>query len=229
MKNIISFKLFENEKNDSIQREKAIIFFNKLQKVLKHQPNILKPTLDSYYIEGKIIDRKYDDLFIVFLHKDDPRLHISPNKMKYDKNEYKITGGYNRKKGISVIFCINLIEPKNKKYIDTRLDRTNFIHEFIHYLDDKKSKSVSGLKFKNIKDYYNSPHEYNAYYQQDVDILKKVIKNHPEEKNKINNFHEFKEYALKFFDKQWYKLMNDKYRKKLDKRLYNLYTDLFNI
>lgn len=72
-----------------------------------------------------------------------------------------------------VIVCRNLC---NDMIPNKGLNKDSVIHEFIHYLDFKRS-GIKQPKHKNIDYYFNSAQEYNAYYQEAVRFLYDLFKN----------------------------------------------------
>jgi hypothetical protein len=153
-----------------------------------------------------------------------------------------IAGGYSDKSvkvgGVSykgVMAIANLIGPYNGKYMDTRLDKDTFIHEYIHFLDHLRYRSrglsktsARYLDTDDIEGYYNTPEEYNAYYQEGQSQLVRIWKKLPEDlkKKKLKGYREFQAwviYQMEFFDKDFITHLNDKYLKKFKKRLANLY------
>ena len=65
-----------------------------------------------------------------------------------------------------VIVNANLLGDYNGKYMDTRLDKDTFIHEYIHFLDHLRYRSrglgktsAKYLDTDDIEGYYNTPEE----------------------------------------------------------------------
>lgn len=244
---ITKFKLFEKESTDEIWREKAYDFYDKLQNILKNNLNLLEDGgQGSFALRGEYVDEKYNDLILLFTHENDTRL--KNEKIKNSDNTI-IRYAIGTSKSKKVILCANLLSIGNTKYIDSRLDRKLFIHEFIHYLDTKyryngiTKKSVG----KNIKNYYNDPGEYNAHYQEEAGVIRKFFKDDKYytgikkwskvlmndvdlsfDEAKNIPFPVFKNKIIKWFSKDWIDNMNDKYKRKFNKRLYNLYTTIKN-
>ena len=117
-----------------------------------------------------------------------------------DKGGYKIKGGVDLKpikvggvthKGALII--ANLIGPYNGQHMDTRFsgNKSAFIHEYIHYLDHLRyrSKGITKslaryLDAGDYEAYYNTPEEYNAFYQEGQSQLIRVWKGVPEDLKK---------------------------------------------
>ena len=162
-----------------------------------------------------------------------------------------IAGGFTNKSlkvgGISfkgVIVNANLLGDYNGKYMDTRLDKDTFIHEYIHFLDHLRYRSrglgktsAKYLDTQDIEGYYNTPEEFNAYYQAGQSQIIRVWKNlsdrfahRPEfladfKKKKLESYKAFQDWAIdvEFFDKDFLTYINSKYLKKFKKRLAGLY------
>lgn len=179
---------------------------------------------------GKTVDKKYglitfpifssdpSDLALSILYKhksvieklyttysgDELKLKIHEYAVKYLKNEIK-----------------KRLENKKNIYLDL------LIHECTHLLDDVrrtktyKSKEQELKDDKGIEDYYNSPEEQNAYYQETISIFDKWAN---------------QSVGYKTFDIFWddfirqykgeYNMLNDKNKRKLKKRAY-AYWDVY--
>lgn len=177
---------------------------------------------NSILFEASNIDSAYDDLWISFID-----YNSNSNQMPFGNNTLK--GGYafastSRHK---VIIIPNLKEDKDPTWIS----KDSFIHEFIHYLDYVRSKG----KFKEfnqnttISDYYNSPSEYNAYYQEAANYLVNLLKDEMvlnKIKEKYPTFDGFYKFMLdNVFSKRFIANLNDKNILKLKKRVYNIYSE----
>lgn len=122
-------------------------------------------------LRGTDIDKNFPSLSEVVLF-------FIPTKST-SRGGVTIAGGFTNKSlkvgGISfkgVIVNANLIGEYNGKYMDTRLDKDTFIHEYIHFLDHLRYRSrglgktsAKYLDTQDIEGYYNTPEEFNAYYQ----------------------------------------------------------------
>ena len=170
------------------------------------------------------------------------------------KGKYKIKGGISTNpinvggvKHKAVIVTTNLIGPYDGRYIDTRLagnHKQPFIHEYIHYLDflryRNKGIGKPNARYMDRGDYeayYNTPEEFNAFYQEGQSELVRVWKNlsdrfahRPEfladfKKKKLESYKTFQDWAIdvEFFNKDFLTYINSKYLKKFKKRLANLY------
>jgi len=172
---------------------------------------------DIIFAADKIEDDYYD-LLILFTSK-------GKNITQFEeeaKSDYYI-GSY---RNYRVIVINNLKEDRNPS---KGIIRKSFIHEFIHYLDYKRSKYKGGIsKLKSLEKYYNDPLEFNAYYQESATYLAKMF-----EDEKIRSLHlkifdtfdKFYKWALdKVFNKDFIKYLNETNRRKLINRLYNIYS-----
>ena len=119
-----------------------------------------------------------------------------------------------------------------------------FVHEFIHYLDHRRYKNPYDF-VKNDEDYFNNPREFNAYY---MELISKLDKLGPNDFKK--SFKKFLKMLPKrdFMNKyggpvtdspyergwvfgsrnpspvtSWQDKLNDDYRQKFFKRLYQYY------
>lgn len=126
--------------------------------------------------------------------------------------------------------------------------RSIFIHEFIHYLDDVKADFYDRRVQQDLdlstssgwKKYVNSPEEYNAFYQQAVTKLEDRLDKF-EVKLETGAYDRLKKHLLGMTPQQfveWFKSVDtkffhlganeyfdEKYDRKLDKRLARFFTD----
>jgi hypothetical protein len=194
-------------------------------------------------LRGTDIDKNFPSLSEVVLF-------FIPTKST-SRGGVTIAGGFTNKSlkvgGISfkgVIVNANLLGDYNGKYMDTRLDKDTFIHEYIHFLDHLRYRSrglgktsAKYLDTQDIEGYYNTPEEFNAYYQAGQSQIIRVWKNlsdrfahRPEfladfKKKKLESYKAFQDWAIdvEFFDKDFLTYINSKYLKKFKKRLAGLY------
>ncbi len=111
------------------------------------------------------------------------------------------------------------------------------IHELIHINDFKEIKVVIPSDSKS-PDYFTNPHEFNAYFVQISTVFFNSIKSikeiNPGNDSKLKAFlgNDHKEFIKTFWDyvyKKYPKLkssLNDKYKFKWNKRIYQLYDEL---
>lgn len=222
--------IFESDYTDQQYTDKAEKIFNKVRKALKNDKYKHLSSDDGFILYGNNIDPSISDLVFFFVHPN----HNILKQGVVSRSEDVVTN-YSLgvlKDGRHIMICGNLIEPNNDKYIDTRLNKNLFIHEFIHYLDEKRygknKKKTKTIDLETFEDYYNTPEEFNAYYQEGAYALRNFFKKDgfvPDEikQEKIKNFYSFKKLALKFFDEHFVKELNKKFKKKLNKRLAGMY------
>jgi len=146
-------------------------------------------------------------------------------------------GSNNRGDKLRGIVLDTLIGPNDFKYANTRFNKRDFVHEFIHYLDAKrghdKQNTVKLLKAKGEKAYYNTPAEFNAYFQEGAqeveDLFKGVARAKPDHlKVMLASLDTFKHWVVTksgsaFFSRHWFDSLEGKWKKKFLKRLYTLY------
>jgi hypothetical protein len=172
------------------------------------------------------INTNYSDLLIIFTD-------VNSNKTKPTFGDNTFKGGYafGTYKQYKVIVINNLWKAKEP---ERGILKDSFIHEFIHYLDFKRSK---GYKPKwtektTVKDYYNAPTEYNAYYQEAASYIVNLLSDDkylPHFKENYKTFGSFYKWMIEqVFDKHFISNLNDINKKKLQKRVYNIYDKFFN-
>lgn len=124
---------------------------------------------------------------------------------------------------------------KNDKILDFLIKYKDIIiHELIHKNDNKRIEQNKNTAILSDPEYYNSPKEFNAYYLQMAtkyyDLLRTKIKTIEQ----FNNF--FGKTNREFIDFFWYNVnkthpeirnnLNDTYKAKWNKRIYQLYDEL---
>ena len=184
-------------------------------------------------LRGTDIDKNFPSLSEVVLF-------FIPTKST-SRGGQTIAGGFTNKSlkvgGISfkgVIVNANLIGDYNGKYMDTRLDKDTFIHEYIHFLDHLRYRSrglgktsAKYLDTQDIEGYYNTPEEFNAYYQEGQNQIVRMWKNLPDDfkKKRLESYKAFQSWVIdvQFFNRDFLTYIDKKYLKKFKKRLANLY------
>jgi hypothetical protein len=90
------------------------------------------------------------------------------------------------------------------------------------------------LRTQGEKAYYNTPSEFNAYFQEGAqeveDLFKAIHKARPDKVTEfLSTLEVFKNWVViksNMFSKHWYDNIEGKWRKKFIKRLYTLYKEL---
>lgn len=155
-----------------------------------------------------IIMGKYGDLSLI-LTSDHHRDNFLAGFGRYSETQKQI---------IMPILNLNELTP-NSIHENFKWEKLHFLHEFIHYLDDKRLKDKSSYlgyiaskkekNTSNYKDYLNDPMEFNAYYQQGVE-------------NFWDSFNA--QYKRSYFKK----IMNLSYQDFLKENLFNLIFPKYN-
>jgi len=169
-------------------------------------------------------DRKiFKNLELRFIDKDKPSTQGSGYWYNGSKNnpQYRIT--------------LNIDPFKFKELFDEKfLDKRDmFIHEFIHHLDmlrysrDYVPRSGEAVYGDDLENYYNTPEEFNAFYQQTALQIESTLNSmKPEDKAKeLESFENF----MAFVEQDHGELISffkGKYDKKFKKRLADLYSEL---
>lgn len=109
------------------------------------------------------------------------------------------------------------------------------VHEITHYLDYKRSTVNPGSTQKLIKKrgpvagYYNSPLEFNAFFQQGLHAILKDLRERPygsrfRKDETLATFQNFLADNLYSFNHSYREHLDDTYKRKFKRRLYKLYT-----
>lgn len=189
------------ERYDRMQREEALLIYNELyQYIMKNKNN-----LERILIKKDI--RSYKNPVWILKHE-------KINRERELEWWFVFIGDSIFNYGSSDI--VLPIIKKTFKEIPNELPKhqKSIMHEIIHYLDD----------FPAGKGYYNSPEEFNAYYQEAIeDVYKDLNRRRLTVKN-ITDF--IKIMKTKYLDKDFVQGLNSIYMRKLNKRLAELYEAL---
>ncbi len=222
--------LTEKEETDVRYRALNQKYANKIEKHLQKQPKLQKIGTNALVLIGQEVDEQLGDLILIF------RPAKGTTKMSF--------GHLTQDPEIAVIEMPLLRGEFDQTNLDTRFGahKDSFGHEFNHYIDEKRRKSgkqTSGdiLKAKGEEAYYNTPEEFNAYYQEGTTELLKIaksLKNQPVEiKSKlfppdIKKFMKDGKRPKKIWGNDFISKMNPKYRKKFAKRVADLFPKVIN-
>ncbi len=223
--------------SDLLFQQEAVKFHTALVNWLDNPSNLetmgKSKQFRGYAFPAEWVDSKYKDL-LIFLGYAVPGVDAKGSAYKQ-----KGAFGSQRDKYVIVINC--LLAPYDLQYVSTRLGRATFVHEFIHYLDARryKGKGVLGNADKINKgpdSYFNSPQEFNAYFQEganeivhQINALDKFpdsVRDHFEKKIFGSGFGDFYKYALTKMDKTFVESLKGKYEKKFKSRLYQLWIEV---
>ena len=131
---------------------------------------------------------------------------------------YKQPKGINNKK-----YEVETYKRLLKRHWNMEIEDALF-HELIHYIDHNKRNIPmdSRSSYYSIgKDYYKSPHEFNAYYQQAINTIKNKKKYYGMSFQQfINALLDDDVFQPHFISKIF---EDETYKKKIEKRLYNWY------
>jgi hypothetical protein len=216
-------KEFASFQNDLYYYNIADDFYEKMISKLKNDNYILQND-GNILFHGNKINSEYSDLLIIFINKNYDFSKQS-GKSNFFTTGYFL-GSYKNYKTIG----INNLD--NDKIPYKNIEKQSFIHEFIHYLDYKRNNYIPPkLTFKTKKEYYNTPEEFNAYYQEAVTWVGKILEDEimlKSFKEKFKNYNDFYNWIINnVLDKDFVKNLNPINIKKLQKRIYNIYQVYF--
>jgi len=208
--------------------------------------------------------RTWDDIFTASYHefvirmgKVDPR--YEGLRLGFERKEPGKSAGFYSPSQNAIVLRVITQDWLDKYVLDGRSRtfkydyllklswRSYFIHEFIHYLDSqrrkgpykKKDKKEQGVEktLEEYTEYFSSPEEFNAWYQQKMESSEKFLRTmHGVNADTVwddyfKDWPTFKEYLedMEFLEAPtpWpTKLLTQTYQRKLDKRLYQFYSEL---
>lgn len=183
-----------------------------------HQYNL--QILDKIQSKEYVLDKDYNDFSITV--KSEPSL-----KIKQSDNY----SGYLNENTNTIHININSRDESESDFIRSVLyDRKvweNIFHEYIHYSDLLRMGRLNYTHpQKGVEKYYNQPVEYNAYYQQAMMYVDKMLNNMSagERADVLSSFDKF--YNLLNMDEGFQKNMSDETQKKLLKRVYKSFSSV---
>jgi hypothetical protein len=204
--------------NDKYYYDIAEVFFDKMFIELKSN-NFSNQSGGHILFKGSEISSNFSDLLIIFTS--------ALKKPKFGGGKFNGDGGFGIYKKYRVIVINNLSQDR----IPTKgLLKHVFIHEFIHYLDYNRSNGyVKKLTDKTtVEQYYNTPMEVNAYYQEYATYVVNLLDNElvlKDFKQRYKTFDSFYNWMITdVIDSDFVNNLNDKNIKKIKKRIYNIYS-----
>lgn len=130
-----------------------------------------------------------------------------------------------------LIFSV-LKKPFSTVGLASRVTHTIFAHEVTHYLDElrtKGHKQSSSKKFDagDLGAYFNDPYEYNAYYQEALTTIHSLLEMEEVpldvKRTLLGSFEKFKAQILDKLGPVLLEHLNDRFKKKLIKRLHGFW------
>jgi hypothetical protein len=219
------FYINEDARTDKLYRNIATRLAKRIKIYLdkvadgEEEPTITMVNYNGYGIPLGEIDKKYNDLIVILAQKG-------------FKHGFASEGPLNKK----AILLSYLQTPFQKKHINTSFPTKFFVHEFIHYMDFKRRKkekiSVSPARKAEagkMKDYFNTPEEFNAYYQEGLANIDFFLdnKNVPlsAKMTVYKDFNSFQKFAMREFESDFIKNLTPANMKKLKRRLAKHYEE----
>lgn len=226
MKSFKEFYLFERndlDKNKVISRlvDKIFNYLKKWKPEHLKQLMILNDSKTAYYLQVKLIDKLYGDLLLAFREKQKDRSGTFSNYENYKIIQLFVLDDINN-------FDISdyLITKDNKMF-------SALTHELVYYYDNEiydVEKQAEKLVGKGVKDYYNIPHELEAYLFTAVkNILSKIKKSKVQKRIYLNDFNEFKDdilFEIEMDNKDFFNNLTNENRKRILKRIYSIWNEL---
>lgn len=232
--------LFENfrrfneatEERDREYRQKALDIWQEIKDFLDENEGKKKFGLIPFKIfPGSYIYPKffYKKLIVAFLAEE----HL----------EKEVAGGYSSLDPYKILLIPVLKERYDTEFLNTRWigAKSTFVHEIIHFFDDMRYEKDVKTKLPNLKkrtkkqfqDYFNSPQEFNAYYQEGAfsilnsfkGLYKMYSKRRPEViRERLSSYENFMSFYSDHWDSRFVEnIKTSKYWRKFQKRTLNLY------
>lgn len=153
-----------------------------------------------------------------------------------------LSGGMGRIAGnLKVMLFPIMMGPGDKRHLDTRLIKDTVIHEMIHFLDPGYGKGGGIKKYEKTKKtptavdrraYVNDPGEWNALWQEGAAKFERMLRGGGLAQYPKVRKHFFGDGSLaqmrarvdQFWEKEFFKYMSSKTKRKFDKRFAQLWT-----
>ena len=146
--------------------------------------------------------------------------------VKFTPSQGMIRGGIGQAGKLDVLVFAIMKGPGDRKSLATRLSRDHVIHEMAHFLDPGRKKGAESAKLfspdaKGVKAYFNSASEWNAYWQEGLgrvvkmlDQINKTFSDDPGNKKKAiasrfgKDVNQFRKMADKYWDREFFQNMD---------------------
>lgn len=224
---LINKLLSESVQTDREARQEA-------EDVFKYVMSIVKNYKDTWIQDPELREPKTKGLLVPVY-----KSHRTDLKNLIVVLGYNGQTGYVKNRGKDVIVLGNVLKgPYDVTYADTRMStqKDAFVHEYVHVQDtkrygDRSKEKSSGEKYreKDLKGYYNSPEEFNAHYQEiasNAEASFKFLNKYGKANSIMSSYDTFKKHSLSKVTTEFYSYLDSSNKRKLDKRLAQLYQDL---
>lgn len=117
------------------------------------------------------------------------------------------------------------------------IPKETVIHEFMHFMDKgsnrmSKKYKIPKLDDKDKSDYYNEPTEWQAFYQQGAEAAERELERAASSfwtggyrEEWTTTYRQFRKNILGHWRQDWLNGLNDKYRRKFEKRVAGMWGD----
>jgi len=216
-------------KKDREYRDVAEHFYHALVKFLKSKPD-------------RLVYRKSDGGYSIVASEFWRHPLAKKLGVVFTPEHGRLSGGVGKAGKFDVLVFPIMLGPGDRRHLDTRLRQDVVVHEMIHFLDPgRDAGQSSAAKFDSGResDYYNSPGEWNAYWQEGAAAVERFLRapmvshSTPEQKAKIiktffggTTLKDVYERANKFWDQGFLENMTQKTERKFRKRLAQLWKSL---
>ncbi|ASV44477.1 hypothetical protein PBI_SCTP2_462 [Salicola phage SCTP-2] len=234
-------QLFEDPQTDKQFRQQALDVYNKFVNFVDEHglEGFRKTPKGDYYLNSS------DDLGINHTLTFKILIRVLDEETKKSKFQGQpVAAGVDGDKRILVMYIDQSTFDIFDEFIKNDNRRKLFVHELTHLYDQDRSfqQIKPSSKEETLRDYYNTPAEYNAYYQEGIDNFENRIelfhKKAKENSERIpslqsflekrfggDSFEQFLDVIYNHFDKEFINYLSDDNHKRLKKRLYQYYDE----
>jgi len=181
---------------------------------------------DKYFFDvADLLNRndEYADFVLALVNKPNMDGGVGTMRSTNKRVLYLSVDQFNRKADLEDLTHGDYLEAlfSNRQFMKV------FVHEYIHIMDDIRSDGhVAGGEARgNWEEYYNSPEEFNAFFQEAVSGLENALESMGEDGRGriLQSFEHFSRAFFSYLQDDFKEAMSQNTRKRLMKRLYSTY------
>ena len=217
----------ESEETDRAARLEANMAYTQVRNWLEYNKDDLLPIKTGKYTGCLMMPLGIRDGSLT-VRRPELRFVFMPKTKLPSMGTHQPVGGFGVGEKFNVIFFHCLIAPFDPKYLDTRMSKKTFIHEYMHHFLARlgvKDSSATSHKDGGLVAYYNNPSEINSYYHEAANefilLLKAILQTDRADEWRRKSTKELMDFVKNVeFDKDFMEYLTPESMRVIDKRLY---------